>query len=411
MVAPVLCLCLVAAGQVHAQAPTMPEEPGPGRASLPLEELLGLYREADRAAEPAPERPPVLASVDQLDLEGQLLDRTVDLSASVAVTVLDDEHWVTVPLLRRTPSVSISNLPQLDSASLTVVDGFLALVTRRKGRYRFDLDLGIAADVEGRRRMATLEIAEVTSAGLRVSFDASSFSLRGPAAAPGRDDGRLLPDGRIFPLEWERVEPAPDASPARPAPPAEPVVSQASISSVSTLEGRRLTRARFEATVSGQQELTCTLAPGQVLERVVLNGAPLQPETTVETASNRPVASITMAPARSGGTSAVLELLLHEQPGSFHLAGEIHLELPACSWPIHELFLTLHLPEVFTYTWESGSMEPISNAPRTPFTIEMPTPGSELTFHQSLITGSSPRLAVAYTVNLEGQYYRPPACP
>jgi hypothetical protein len=113
-----------------------------------------------------------------------------------------------------------------------------------------------------------------------------------------------------------------------------------------------------------------------------------------------------MEPARSGGSSAVLELLLHERPGSFHLAGEINLELPACSWPIHELFLTLHLPEVFTYSWQSGSMEPINHAPRTRFTLEMPTPGSELAFHQSLITGSSPEVTLAYTVNLEGQYHQ-----
>lgn len=396
LLAPLLCLLATAAGSLRAETAQH------SHATLPLDELLSLYQASQDRDQPEPEGPPVAASLDRLALEARLLDHSIELTVRVAATVLEEGRWTSLPLLRRDRWTSLGDLPEINNASLAIVDGWLVLLTKRSGRYRLELPLTARASSDGRQRTARIEIGEATSSSLSLSLDASSLALLDSSGRPTETLTRYPDESSTFVVTWRRLESRPtETEQHKPAPPAEPIITRASVSSVSTLEGRRVTRALYEAALQGRHHLSCRLGQGQRLDRVILNGAPHA--FAVEDGS----VTIELSPIRSGGESATLELVLSERPGAYHLAGQLELALPRLSWPIHELFMTLHLPEVFTYSWLSGSMEPVAEAPRARFTETMPTPGIALAFHQHLVTDSAARLSIAYSVNLDGQYYSP----
>ncbi len=386
--------------QVVGAQVTPSEEPS---ASLPLEEVLRLYRENEAAKEVKEVSPPVDATVDSIDFKGRLLDQSIEFTATIAVSVLEDDEWVVVPLIRKIGNMNLVGLPDMSGGTLTVVDGDLALVARKRGTHRFNVKLTQNAQVDGAKRLASIEVADATMAVLRLSFDASSFHLRSKAANVGGEEGILFASSNRFTVEWERrgapvlkVDTAADE-----VPPTEPVVTRALASVISTLEGKRILRILYEFRMQGARVLRCRLGSGQTLKRVVLNGSAVSFET------EEGWLQLEAAPARSGGDSGTLELLVSGEPAAYHLAGKLEFTVPTVSWPVHELFFTVNLPEVFNYTWTSGSLEPIETSPPAPFVHAMPTPGKRLAFHQYLLSDSTPRLALAYAVDLEGRYYRP----
>ena len=98
--------------------------------------------------------------------------------------------------------------------------------------------------------------------------------------------------------------------------------------------------------------------------------------------------------------------MLSRATGEFHLSGALAWKLPSASWPVHELFVDLHLPGVFAYRWRGGSLSPVAEAPAPPeFSYRIPLPGQKLSFHQYLLTGTSPDVQLDYAVALVGQYF------
>jgi hypothetical protein len=83
----------------------------------------------------------------------------------------------------------------------------------------------------------------------------------------------------------------------------------------------------------------------------------------------------------------------------------MHFDLPAVSWPTHELFFTVNLPGVFDYTWAGGSLAPSDEAPKARYSYRVPLPGEPLHFHQYLIDQSAPDLDLDYEVDLDGSYF------
>jgi hypothetical protein len=383
----------------HAQTPAAVEP----LASLPLDEVLRLYRENEEAKEAEPEAPPIAASVDSIEVRGQLLDQAVDMRASVVVSVLENEKWVVVPLFSGVGKMNLVELPQLDGGMLTILEDDLVLIVQRRGIYRFELLFNLTATTKGLEREVALDVADATVALLRIGYDGSVFRLRSPATRVQGDESVLFPISNRFSLAWERRERVDEkqVSAEVAAPPIEPAITRAFASVVSTLEGERVVRMLLELRMQGTQKLRCRLGEKQTLKRVILNGSAVPFEVVDGWLE------IEVAPSVSGRSAGSLELLLNGETSAYHLAGELDFGFPVISWPVHELFVSLHLPDVFNYVWTSGSLEPIESAPTASFSHTIPLPGKSMSFHQFLVASSSPRLNLAYTVDLEGQYFRP----
>ena len=182
----------------------------------------------------------------------------------------------------------------------------------------------------------------------------------------------------------------------------EPVIPRVIGSVVSTLEGRRITRLKYELRFEGTKPLEFTLPQGQSLKRVYLNGSAVPFETEAGHLK------LEVTPTRTGDAAGNLELVLSELTGSYHLSGRHRYRLPAASWTVNELQLELHLPQVFNYTWRGGSLAPSESRQLPRFTYAIPTPGKHLAYRQSLIMSSTPDVVVDYTVDLSGQYFRLP---
>jgi hypothetical protein len=135
------------------------------------------------------------------------------------------------------------------------------------------------------------------------------------------------------------------------------------------------------------------------VQKVYLNGAAIPFSAEGETLN------LSVSPARAGEQTARLELVLEDLPGPFHLSGDQAFGFPKASWATNELFVDLHLPQVFNYRWVGGSMAPTSVTPKVHYSQKMPTPGKQMRFHQQLVGGAAD-LRIAYDVDLAGKYYR-----
>jgi hypothetical protein len=213
----------------------------------------------------------------------------------------------------------------------------------------------------------------------------------------------LFPEAHAFTIEWERRTAVLETRTKvlAPRPVIESIVPVAHASAVSTLEGRRIIRLRYELRFAGKKSIEIEVPEGVTLERAYLNGvsAPVEME-----GSTLP---IEVTPVREGDQSAVLELVLMRSKGVYFLSGSLEVELPRVSWPVNQLFLDVHLPQVFNYNWSGGSLSPVEQAPSVHYTYELPLPGKKLSFHQHLISASAPNVTLDYAVDLEGHYYRP----
>jgi hypothetical protein len=215
---------------------------------------------------------------------------------------------------------------------------------------------------------------------------------------------RVAPEDGRFRLAWQPTAAAAAAEPARAElvrPELEPVIPSAAASLVSTLDGHWVTRVQYRLRFTGSRALAVRMPAGVRLAKVFRDRVAL-PFTVEEDRL-----ALELSPARSGGEEALLELVLEQEHGPYHLAGRLDLELPELSWPIHELTLDAHLPPVFAYRWLDGSLSPAESVPDSSFTYDLPEPGKRLSFRQLLVTRSAPHLSLAYDVDLTGAYFRP----
>lgn len=368
-------------------------------ATLPLADVLRLHREAEGARAPQVRRAPIAASVDKIELKGRLRDDAIDVDAHVEVTVLVDGEWVTVPLFKWGPSASLSRLPEVDGAVLAPKAGALCLVTRKAGRYVFELSAVQRARADGRRRRAEVAVEAPTLAAMRLELDDQVFRLVEPAGRVEGDGIVIYPVDDRFVLVWETLRtPAVARKTARP--PIEPTIPRAHASVVSTLEGRAITRVRYALRLQGQRPIEFRVPKGQRLEKVYVNGA------AVPFAVAHGAVQLEVAPGLAGDDSAAVEVVLAHDLGAYLLSGTLPFSMPIVSWPVHELFLDVHLPPVFNYVRKGGSLEPADESPPREFTHAVPLPGKKLSFHQYLIAASSPNVVVGYDIDLSDKYYR-----
>jgi hypothetical protein len=371
-------------------------------AELPLYEVLRLYRESGKEVD-KPQPPPLRASLNQVELQGRLLDRAVELSAHIEVVVLPGDGWVTVPLLRVGATTSLSQLPAVENGMLAVVDDHLALITSTAGTFALDLALLERAGLQESRRKAVIEVADAILARLTLQHDRSLFRLAAPEVPTGAEGAVLYPVDGSFVLEWQRRTPPPAVvQQARQdtAVPTESVITSAYAQVVSTLEGQRIWRLLYSLRLQGEQPITLTIPTGLSLKKVFRNGVSMP--FSGEGDSHQ----LLLSPTRQGDEHGTLELVLIDSTGVFGLSGELSLTFPSVSWPVHEMTATLFLPESFNYTWMGGSMEPVGERPEGSFSYALPTPGEELSFHQFLVS-AAPAISVDYTIDLTGQFFRP----
>jgi hypothetical protein len=377
-------------------------EPDPGQATLPLEEILRLYREQEEKAKPEVPAPPVRASVQGAELRATLLQDALEVEADLEVVVLaEDGAWTSVELLNVASTTHLASLPKTEAGMLVVRDGKLVFLTRAPGRYPIKLTFLEQATAADARRLARIALPAAGPSELRVRFSTELFAL---AEEPVRQDAGgalVLPRNGAFEVAWRTLDVAQrEPEPAEPAAAADPLIANAHASSVATLEGERITRVAYDLRFSGRRPLAFELPEGENVQQAYLNGR------AVPFGVEGRTLSLAVAPARPGGDRAQLELVLtHEMP-DFLLSGTLHLELPAPAWPTSELSLRLHLPEVFEYEWSSGSLSPAQQIRHASYVYEIPQPGRELGFHQYLVRRVKPDVTLRYTVDLNGKYFQ-----
>lgn len=390
---------VIALGMMTLAPPVAQANPTAPSATLPLPEVLRLYRESEAKNEPKAARAPLEASVGKLELSGRLLDGAVDVQAHVELTVLSAEGWVTVRLLKKEAATRISRLPTVENGVFAVIDGYLCFLTHKAATYAFDFSFLTAAQATGARRRAEIGYPAAALSVLKLRFDEHLFSLSSGDRIEEGDGYTLYPQGNRFDLQWERssAEAGPKKQVAR-RPPIEPVITAAHASVVSTLEGRRLLRVLYTMQLEGTRPVEFTVPTRQTIEKVFLNGA------SIPFKIEKGKLSLAVSPARAGDESARVELVVNEAQGGYALSGRLDYEFPAASWNINDLFVTLNLPQVFNYQWEGGSLAPSEPFNDAEYTQRIPTPGKRIHLHQQLLSGAA-AVRIAYTVDLSRRFY------
>lgn len=373
--------------------------PTPPSATLPLPEVLRLYRENEAKKEGKELRAPLEASVGKLELSGRLLDGAVDVQAHVELSVLAVDGWVTVRLLKKDAATRISRLPSVENAVFAVVDGYLCFLTNKASSYSFDFGFLTAAQTTGTRRRAEISYPAAAMAVLKLRVDEHLFALANGDRIEDGDGYSLYPQGNRFDLQWERssAESGPKKQVVR-RPPIEPVITTAHASVVSTLEGRRMLRVLYSMQLEGTRSVVFAVPARQRVDKVFLNGA------SIPFKIDQGKLDVAVSPARAGDASARVELLLNEGQGGYALSGRLEYEFPAASWNVNDLFVTLNLPPVFNYQWEGGSLAPSESFADAEYTQRIPTPGKRIHLHQQLLSGSA-AVRIAYTVDLSGRFF------
>ena len=384
-------------GRSLAQSPAQPG----AVASLPLEEVLRLYRQADRPSHIHAPVAPVSATVDRMELRGRLLDAALDIRGTFQISILNDGAWVRVPLIQLGAGSHLAEVPRLPRGVLLVEEGSLWLLTREQGHYDFDLAWVEDAKIKGETRQAQLKLAPATVARLTVQHDAGLFSLKPGFVSVGAEGAVYYPKAGRLEVGWARSAASAERSEqavVAERPQLEPVVRRADVSVVATLQGRRIVRAKYELSFAGNQQILCDLPEGLILRRVHLNGLPV----AFEVEKGR--VTLQVAPRRAGDETAKLELLLDGQGEGFLLSGRKHFVLPSLSWGINQVQVSLHMPRVFNYRWSGGSLVPATDLGEVQYAHRIPTPGKSLGFRQQLVQGA-PDLLLDYTVDLAGNYF------
>ncbi len=394
-----LLLCCGVSGKAFADGGT-PAVAGAPSATLPLAEVLRLYKENQAKTETKDVKPPLTASVGKMELSGRLLENAIDVSAHVELSVLDAQGWVTVRLLRKDAAIRITKLPTVQNGVLSVVDGMLSFMTDKPGSYSFDFGFLTTAQVKGARRSAEIVYPSAALAVLKLRFDENLFALGNSDRIEEGDGYTLYPQTNRFEVLWDRNSKVAAATKqAAIRPPIEPVITTANASVVSTLEGRRIVRVLYALQFEGARTIDFAIPAQQTLDKVFVNGASVPFKRTGGTVS------LPVTPARAGDESARVELVLSEQQGGYALSGRLDYTFPAASWNVNDLYVTLSLPQVFNYQWEGGSLGTVDSGAEAEFTQRIPTPGKSIHLHQQLLS-SAATVRIAYTVDLTGSYYR-----
>jgi hypothetical protein len=222
-------------------------EPERSSATLPLDEILQLYRERDEATRKEGPPPLVAASLQKVALSGRLLDDGIDFEGHFEISVLTDDEWVQVPLFAHDAGTHLTRLPDVKGGAFAVRDGELVFLTRKRGRYAFDLSLFRTAGKQDRMRRLSIGHGEAALATCRLDIDGGLFRLRTERSVETRDGVRVLAGDDGFEIEWEVIgEIESGVGEAVSAPAIESVVSRVHASTVSTLKGRRITRILYE---------------------------------------------------------------------------------------------------------------------------------------------------------------------
>ncbi len=393
-----ILLCLSTAAQ--AQTTTASAQTS-ASATLPLDEILRLHQQLKQAQKPPAPEAPITATLDLLELSGRLLQDAVDLRAQFQVTVLAQDTWVDLALLAKDSATHLSALPAVEGGYFAVRDGWLRFLARQAGSYRFELKLYKKAQAKGRERRLELGFANASSAALFLQLDQELFELQNTRSSTRDSRGMvIMPKDQRFVLQWtQRPDAIGKQTPtAARRPPIESMIESAHASVVATLEGRHLIRVLYRLHFEGQQTISFALPPGQELRKVFLHNTAI-PHTIKD---NR--LELTVTPTRAGDVSATLELDLLEHPGRFSLSGTRKLSFPRASWRINDFYAAVHLPPVFNYVWQSGSLTPVASTPPINFANQIPTPGKDLNLHQQLV-GTAPQVQLRYQVDLTENYF------
>ncbi len=365
-----------------------------GTATVPLEELIPLYAQR----KDAPATPPPTEALVKSQLEGRLSADALLVDASFTVEVLADGRWTQVRLLQLDADTYPSTLPTLEGATVGVVDGHLCLLTRKAGRYTFEVGLSVRSPGAGPERRAQLRFAPgVAPVPMALEADTSVFTLMEPLPPSSGEAYAVYPVQGALRVGW-RAAVAQVAQSARQQvrPPLEPRITEATAAWVSTLEGRATLRVSYALSLDREQPLEVELPEGHRLERITLNSIPVPVE------SHEGTLKLKVAPARLGETSGTLEVVLARELGVFHLSGRLKLALPRVSWPVAELSARAHFPAVFNYRREGGSLEQYEATQ----TADASLPGKVLHFRQYLVAASSPTLELGSSVDISNSYFR-----
>ena len=232
----------------------------------------------------------------------------------------------------------------------------------------------------------------------KLTFDDDLFELLNTRVLAKPDGVLVFPSEGAYVIEWAARE-SRVVSEVLEKPEIASVIPTAYASSVSTLEGMRITRILYRLRFAGRKSIEFEIPKDQTVVRAYLNGF------AVPVSVENSLLKINAAPARAGDEAATIELVLNADDGVYHLAGDVAVGLPRASWPIHEIFFDLHLPEVFNYRWKSGSLSPAEQETLPTFTYQVPQPGKRMSFHQFLVSAQTPQLKLSYAVDLEDQYF------
>lgn len=385
-----------AAPDASSLEPVSRDAPPPGMVTLPLPKLLELYGRPDR--EPPSSKPPTQALVVKSQLKGRLTAEAVLVEAHFEVDVLADEGWTEVRLLQLDEHAYLTSEPTVSNATVAPLNGYLSLVTRTPGRYSFDVGFELRPSSAGPERLVQLRFGpQMTPVPLRLEADATAFTLTESALAQG-EQVDVYPRGGVLRVGW-RTAVAPQVARQVVRPPLEPSIPDAQATWVSTLEGRATLRVRYSLRLDREQTLELTPPEGHRVERVLLDARPLSPE------EKEGRLQVKVAPTRVGETEALLEVVLTRDLGIFHLSGRLKLALPRVSWPVASLQARAHLPAVFNYRREGGSMEAVDEESATS-AADASLPGKVLLFRQYLVAASAPTLELGYSVDISSSYFR-----
>ncbi|WP_338866642.1 hypothetical protein [Myxococcus stipitatus] len=367
-----------------------------GTATVPLEELIPLYAGRETPA-PAPPTDAVVTST----LKGRLSSDALQVEAGFQVEVLADERWTQVRLLQLDSDTFTTTLPTLDDAMVGVVDGYLCLLTRKAGRHVFDVGLTVRSQGAGPERRAQLRFGPHASpVPLALEADTSVFTLT-ESLPTSREGYTVYPSQGALRVGWRALSPVAREAKPQVRPPLEPRISEAVASWVSTLEGRATLRVRYDLSLDREQSLELSVPEGLSLERLTLNSIPVPVE-----GAEAGVLKLKVAPPRLGETEGVLEVVLAQELGVFHLSGRLKLALPRVSWPVAELRARAHFPSVFNYRREGGSLEQLEAADVAAEPAGESLPGKVLHFRQYLVAASAPTLELGYSVDISSSYFR-----
>ena len=394
-------LCILITTVVTAKQPVVTPDPLHRSATLPFNEVLELYRHQDRTKQIKKQIPPVDAILERLEINGRILNHTLTAKAFINIEVLADKRWVSAPIMNLGVNTVIEALPNIKGGALVITDGQLRLVTKRKGRFNFEIGMSSTAVLDGDTRSVDIVFANATLARCNIGFDPSVFKLTGEIRERNGDVATLNARGNRCNVSWQhRKEYIAPSEITANAPEAEPVIPTAHASIVSTLEGEHILRIAYNLRFTGRKPITFKLPKGHRLLRAYLNGRP------IAASAEQDNIELEVFAARAGQNGGELELVLAATDRDYLLSGILPLALPRPSWRTNALHLSAHLPAAFDYNWTSGTLSPVKKSPTKKYVYDIPEPGKALHFRQFLVHRSTPSLTLEYAVSLEGHYFR-----